>query len=158
MNLEDKKRLVDLLKTNSECFYNSLHGLGHWLNVERNGLHIAKLSGADPEVVSYFAYLHDCKRTNDKEDFIHGKNAADFAIEHREFISLDDKQFEMLVVACCDHTLGTITECPTIGTCWDADRLELTRVGFVVNPTLLNTQEAKRIAIELDYSCLSISK
>jgi hypothetical protein len=31
----------------------SIHGPSHWLTVRRNGLYLAKLHGADPDVVSY---------------------------------------------------------------------------------------------------------
>lgn len=32
---------------------------------------------------------------------------------------------------------------PTIGVCWDADRLDLTRVGMTPKPKLLSTQAAR---------------
>ena len=36
---------------------------------------------------------------------------------------------------------------PIIGTCWDADRLDLGRVGVKPNPKLLSTERARSKAV-----------
>ena len=43
-----------------------------------------------------------------------------------------------------EHTDGTISDDPTIGCCWDADRLDLPRVGMQPDPALLSTEAAAR--------------
>lgn len=40
----------------------SIHGPSHWMIVRRNGLYLAKLHGADPEVVRLFAVCLDADR------------------------------------------------------------------------------------------------
>tara|TARA_B100000315_G_scaffold79959_1_gene73252 strand:- start:616 stop:768 length:153 start_codon:yes stop_codon:yes gene_type:complete len=42
----------------------------------------------------------------------------------------------------------------TIATCWDADRLDLGRVGADPNPKYLFSDEAKRIAQDSDFVIL----
>ena len=51
---------------------------------------------------------------------------------------------DLLAFACEEHTNGGIGPDPTVGVCWDADRLDLWRVGSVVNPALLSTAAARR--------------
>jgi uncharacterized protein len=50
---------------------------------------------------------------------------------------------ELLVTACSRHTCGSVSADPTIGTCWDADRLDLARFGIVPDPELLSTAAAR---------------
>lgn len=149
------KEFIEFLSQNSELFNSEHHGIVHWMRVERNGLYLANFNGADKKVISYFAYLHDSMRVNDYIDPGHGKRAAAFAKEHRDKIDLDDQQFYLLIKACETHTEGEETDCPTLGACWDADRLDLTRVGFKVDPVFLQTEEAKKIAKSQDFSCLA---
>jgi uncharacterized protein len=42
----------------------------------------------------------------------------------------------------------------TIGTCWDADRLDIGRVGIQPNEEFMTNPEAKRIAREFDFDVL----
>jgi uncharacterized protein len=39
-----------------------------------------------------------------------------------------------------------VSEHPTIGTCWDADRLDLGRVGARPDPKYMSTEARKRAA------------
>jgi len=52
------------------------------------------------------------------------------------------------------HTLGKQTTNVAIATCWDADRLDLGRVGIQPDEKYLLTAEAKRITRESDFSVL----
>jgi uncharacterized protein len=44
------------------------------------------------------------------------------------------------------HADGLVSEHPTIGCCWDADRLDLPRCGIRVDPVMLSTPAARRRA------------
>jgi uncharacterized protein len=55
---------------------------------------------------------------------------------------LDKEGMKLLVRAIHVHTGGQVENDPTIGTCWDADRLDLPRVGKTVNGAYLSTQAA----------------
>ena len=59
--------------------HTSVHGLQHWLRVERNGLYLAERNGANKTIVSLFAMFHDCMRVNDGNDEGHGLRGAEFA-------------------------------------------------------------------------------
>ena len=145
---------LDLIKKKSSFFDSSFHGVKHWQTVERNGHYLANFNGADKVVLSYFAYFHDCMRENEGRDKGHGPRAAAFAMKHRDAIPLNDVQFKQLTDACKGHTYGTRPECITINTCWDADRLDLGRVGINPDAEYLHDIEAKRIADEFDFSKL----
>lgn len=124
-----------------------IHGFAHWASVERNGLFLARSSGADLAVVRLFAYLHDIRRASDGLDPGHGRRGADLARAMRgELELLPDDRFELLCLACEGHTDSLHHEDPTIGTCWDADRLDLGRVGKSPDPALLNTRAARALA------------
>jgi uncharacterized protein len=88
---------------------------------------------------------HDTLRSNDDDDPEHGSRAAAFAGELAAdgTIVLSPTQLETLQRACVEHSNGTTTSDPTIGCCWDADRLDLTRLGREVDPELLSTVAAR---------------
>ena len=125
----------------------SVHGPDHWRRVERNGLLLATRTGADVTVVRLFALFHDSRRVHDGWDDGHGARGAEFAASLRgsEYM-LDDNRFELLRYACVWHTDGKYHEDPTIGTCWDADRLDLGRVGIIPDATFMSTEFGREIA------------
>jgi hypothetical protein len=53
----------------------------------------------------------------------------------------------LLVDAIHHHTAVKTTNNPTIGLCWDADRLNLWRIGIEPRPSFLSTAAAKIPAI-----------
>jgi uncharacterized protein len=124
--------------------------------VERNGHYLADFNGADKKVISYFAYFHDCMRENEYEDSKHGLRGARFAEKHRKLIDFTEIQFKQLTDACKGHTYGTRPECVTINTCWDADRLDIGRVGITPSSEFLHSSEAKRIADREDFAVLHL--
>src|SRR5262245_20506314 len=104
----------------------SIHGPWHWRRVERNGLWIASRTRAGVTVVRLFALFHDSRRENDGIDHGHGARGAELAAELRgALFELPDAAFDLLRRACIGHTEERHSADPTIGTCWDADRLDL---------------------------------
>jgi uncharacterized protein len=151
------QKIMALLEEESPFFDSDIHGLQHWQTVERIGHYLAQFSGADIEVISYFAHFHDCMRVNEGKDPKHGLRGALFAEKHRSLVDLTDIQFKQMTDACKAHTGGKKTRCTTVATCWDADRLDLGRVGTTPMSGLLFTEEAKRIADGNDYSVLGLN-
>jgi len=121
------------------------HGIAHWARVLENGVRLAGETGADVEVVRLFAVLHDSQRMNEAFDPGHGPRAAEFARELRGLLfDLTDDNFRRLHRACAGHTHERTHPDITIQTCWDADRLDLGRVGIRPDPSRLCTDAAKR--------------
>ncbi len=121
------------------------HGIAHWARVLANGLRLAEETGARIEVVQLFAVLHDSRRIGEGEDPDHGPRAAEFARTLRGLVfELADADFELLHRACAGHTHERTHPDVTIQTCWDADRLDLGRVGIAPDPGYLCTAAAKR--------------
>ena len=121
------------------------HGVSHWARVLENGRRLAETTGADVEVVELFAVLHDSRRINEGTDPEHGPRAAEFARSLRgRLFDLPDREFGLLHRACAGHTHERTHPDVTIRTCWDADRLDLGRVGITPHPSLLCTEVAKR--------------
>jgi uncharacterized protein len=58
-------------------------------------------------------------------------------------VDLSAERLNTLRTALEGHSDGLTSEDPTIGVCWDADRLHLPRVGLVVAARLLSTRAAK---------------
>jgi uncharacterized protein len=126
------------------------HGPDHWRRVEQNGLLLAKSSGADITVVRLFAIFHDSRRENEFTDPEHGRRGAAYARELRNIhFQITDLQFDLLETACIWHTERTHHQDATIGTCWDADRLDLGRVGIIPDPKYMNTDLGRKLAKEL---------
>ncbi len=121
-----------------------VHGVSHWARVLENGLRIAAESGANIQVVQLFAIFHDSRRKNEGIDPGHGRRGGDLAAKMRgDWFDLPEDEFELLYVACRDHTKGRTKGDITVQTCWDADRLDLGRVGFIPSPKYLCTEAAK---------------
>lgn len=119
-----------------------IHGELHWRTVGMNGLWLAApLDGTDAVVIFLFSLLHDSMRVNDSIDPEHGPRAAAFAGElHAEgVLPATAAQLELLQYACFEHTNGLVSSDPTVGVCWDADRLDLPRVGIQPDPTRFST-------------------
>jgi uncharacterized protein len=142
------KALVEILREQFLLDWQGIHGAPHWARVRRNGLSLSGHTGANVRVVEYFAFLHDCRREHDGHDLEHGHRAAEFAFEIRaDYLRLDDAEFELLLVACRGHSDGGLEADVTVQTCWDADRLDLGRVGIVPCPTRLCTAAARADAV-----------
>ena len=129
-------------------FISELHGLEHWQQVERNGLLLATVTGADTTVVRLFALFHDSKRANDGFDREHGARGAEFAKEcfDEQRLNITQEQFDKLYHACKFHTTEPRSGDATIDTCYDADRLDLGRVGITLDPKKMATAFGARIA------------
>lgn len=122
------------------------HGVVHWARVLENGLRIADANGADRMVVTLFALFHDARRVNEYYDQGHGERGAEFAKSLRgTLVHLDDAQFALLAEACRLHTDGLTIGRPTVQACWDADRLDLGRVGTTPLPDRLCTDAARSL-------------
>jgi uncharacterized protein len=125
--------------------WDGTHGVVHWARVLANGLRLAEETGARIEVVQLFAVLHDCRRNSEGEDPDHGPRAAEFARTLRGLVfELSDDDFGLLHRACAGHTHERTHPDVTIQTCWDADRLDLGRVGITPDPSYLCTAAARR--------------
>ncbi len=122
-----------------------LHGPQHWQAVGRTGAVLLEAGvPADPAVVLGFALLHDSRRLDDGDDPEHGPRAAELLGRlPRELFALDDAQHATLAHACATHTGGSPTDDPTVGACYDADRLNLWRVGTYPDPRFLSTAPAR---------------
>lgn len=124
----------------------SIHGPVHWGRVLENALRIREETGADLRVLELFALFHDSLRQNDQIDPDHGERGARYAHKLRQdgMFELEDAAFDLLRIACTEHTDGGTGGDPTVITCWDADRLDLWRCGIIPRPERMCTQTARR--------------
>ena len=123
------------------------HGIDHWDRVYRNA-HLLLTPDANPLVVGLFAYLHDVCRDGDGDDLMHGPRAAKLIDKLRDTLLADvsDGEIELLKEACRLHTVRIRTGNPTIDACFDADRLDLGRVGIIPDPEKMATSNGKKLA------------
>ena len=121
-----------------------IHGVPHWARVLENGRRLLKVRGAKTEVVELFAVFHDSRRINEVVDDGHGRRGAELAGELRGIVyELGDEDFGLLIKACDFHTEGYLDGDITVQTCWDADRLDLGRVGITPREEKLCTDGAR---------------
>ena len=139
--------LVAAVLEQRACSNSSVHGLSHWLRVERNGLFLAQETDVNLDMISYFALFHDSRRSSDGEDIDHGPRAAQLVEEmfDADGLSLSKDELELLCDACARHTKDVYSSNSVIQVCWDADRLDLPRVGEQPDPDLLNTTKAREL-------------
>jgi uncharacterized protein len=142
----DTAEIIGEILKNYELPSRGAHGVVHWARVMENGLRLAETTGANIEVVTLFALFHDSRRVNEYHDDEHGLRGGKFARSLRgTLLTLDDPQFELLFDACRLHTDGLIDGDITLQVCWDADRLDLGRVGITPDPNKLCTDEARQL-------------
>ena len=136
--------LIKFLRTTFRLSWKGIHGAPHWARVRDNGLRLAGVTGANVEVVEYFAFLHDVCREDDGKDPEHGLRAARLTKSIRErYITLENRELELLLEALEGHTGGTNPSNVTVATCWDADRLDLGRIHIVPDPQFLMTDAGR---------------
>jgi uncharacterized protein len=136
--------LIEVIRSRYTLNWHGIHGVSHWARVRNIAIKLASQTGANRKVVELFAFLHDSCRQDDGYDREHGLRAARFAESLLgTHIFLSDREFELLAYACIQHTHGGIEGDITVQTCWDADRLDLGRVGIVPDPARLCTSAAR---------------
>lgn len=127
----------------------SPHGPAHWSRVEQIAIRLTTQCDADPVVVRLFALLHDAQRHGERVDLGHGHRAAERAealwgnpwgISQRD---VSRAQLEVLKYACTHHSDLRTSEHPTVGACWDADRLARMGPCHPALPGLLSTAVAR---------------
>lgn len=128
----------------------NIHGVPHWDRVAKNArLLISRIeTGASLDICMWFAYLHDCMRDSDNDDPQHGQRAAKLATDlwmtGRMPMNVD--AFQLLRIALADHSAGYTDGHLQLRLCWDADRLDLPRVGTMPDPDRMCTTVGRKLA------------
>ncbi|MEO1526815.1 MAG: hypothetical protein AAFX06_15370 [Planctomycetota bacterium] len=140
----DFREIAKVARARYRLSLKGIHGIAHWQRVQENGMRLAKHNGANKDIVRLFSFLHDCCREDDRTDPEHGPRAADFTESLRDdLIVAEDLEFSKLILAIREHTSALRTNDLDIGTCWDADRLDIGRVGYRPDSRYLSTSIAK---------------
>ena len=146
------KALVDHLRALARID-STIHGPAHWARVVQFGTRLARiipLSREETFCVQLFGWTHDLARLDDGMDPQHGPAGARYLAEVIETTGLEVPEggAEVVARAIRHHSdgvtageaarLGWLEGLPwererallTIGACWDADRLDLLRLGM----------------------------
>jgi uncharacterized protein len=156
-----KKALIAVRPNFRLDFQDGVHGIPHWSRVWYHGRRIAQSLDVNPAILAWFAFLHDSQRRNDHQDPLHGHRAADFAIIlRRESVisELSSIEFEQLCEAMRLHSDGHTEGEASIRACWDADRLDLARVGIEPEISRLCTPYARKRKIVADASRMATGR
>lgn len=126
------------------------HGPRHWRDVARVGLVIAERVGLTPEqrgAVFVFACTHDTQRLNEFVDPEHGARASGLfltLLEHGgcpEWLKAFDTDLDYALMF---HDRGQMEhDHEFIGSCWDADRLTIGRVGITPDVRYMSTRNVR---------------
>lgn len=128
-----------------ELGHSGYRGEDHWRRVLFNGRILVAATGANLRVIELFALIHDSRRENEDHDPDHGLRAAQRARELRgTWFDGTDAEMALLTEACRLHSDGRTEADLTVQACWDADRLDLGRVGIRPTAEYLCTHHAKR--------------
>jgi len=142
--VNDYKDIIELAKQQYEHDINGTHGLQHWHRVFLNGQLLGNKENINPRIPGLFAFLHDCKRKNENRDPEHGLRASAFIKTlDLDVLQISEDERQTLCYACEYHDKGMTDDNPIIGTCWDADRLDLMRVGIYPDKGYFSTFTAK---------------
>jgi uncharacterized protein len=132
-----------------------MHGFAHSARVERNAQVLAKhyLLREDVRIaMNVFAYYHDLQRDNDGSDTVHGKRASQHLKDVRKVAVHypSDELFDKLCFACENHTTMLRSGDVFIDICFDADRLDLPRIGTTLDPSRMATRIGAHFAENMD--------
>lgn len=136
--------LVLQVARNFQLDIKDIHGIPHWTRVLKNGLRLGEINDANSKVIAAFALFHDCRRENDGYDPEHGFRGAEYGRQLRERMpEFSDMEFDLFHEAAPYHSDGLMEGDVTVLTCWDADCLDLYRVGIMPAPNRLCTIVAR---------------
>lgn len=144
------QKIVDFSTQYFLDYERSVHGYKHWNQVYENCLSIAArhdyaLLRDEIKIFFFcFAMLHDVARENEYADPEHGPRAAALVAE-LDFLPVQADLRDVLLEAIEWHTNGIRHNNLLVQICWDADRLDIGRVGIVVDERYLQTKAAKEI-------------
>ncbi|WP_419176712.1 hypothetical protein [Desulfosediminicola sp.] len=144
-------QLINQIKQHYGLDWYGTHGVVHWSHVYENGMRLAAQDGVNRKVVALFSVFHDSRRLNEGVDDGHGPRGAGLAGDLRDLYSITDQEFDLLQIACRLHTVADTHRDITVQACFDADRLDLGRVGNIPDPRYLCTPLAKEREI-LDWA------
>ncbi len=121
-----------------------LHSFDHLRRVAILAGRLARAVGQDVESAVVMGFLHDSARKNDGGGYLHAIESALLASKLLlKFYPQMDR--ERICDAIERHVDGETTADTLVACLWDSDRLELNRLGRVVDPDLLSTKIAKRL-------------
>lgn len=128
------------------------HGVDHWDRVAKFGRMLYQ-EEADLDVILAFAYLHDAERVHNGRDINHGQRASGLidTIRHTQLEALNDEQINKLKRACALHTIEHGTGDITIDICFDADRMDLPRVGIIPSSQRMATKKGTELVANPQY-------
>lgn len=136
--------LIDALQRQFAIHWHGHHGIAHWSRVRLNGKELALGTDADMHVIELFALFHDSRRLNEGIDDGHGSRGFELAKQWRgKHFEATKAQMGLLEFACKHHSDGVMDGPLTAQICWDADRLDLLRVGTTPLAKYLCTAQAK---------------
>lgn len=142
----DRNGLLKEILSQFRISKEGVHGPNHWARVLHHGLGIGSQVGANLLVVELFSFLHDSQRIDEYEDRFHGERAAEYAASlNQRYFELSPAGLDDLTHAIRFHSEGDVHHNATIQSCWDADRLDLGRVGIKPSAKYLSMLAAQRI-------------
>ena len=143
--------------------WQGIHGAGHWARVAFHGRRLASDLGVSSLVPRLFALLHDSQRRHEGRDRDHGPRAAQFVrqLQAEGTLDLSGTDLDLLRLACEGHSEGAREAPLLVQVCWDADRLDLGRVGIRPEPRRLCTIPARDpayLAFAWEWSIITSAK
>lgn len=149
----DRRGLLTHIRSGFQLDWYGTHGGHHWGRMRHHAVAVARARGADLLVAELFAFLHDSQREDEWGDPHHGRRGADYARSLQGvFFELKPAQLDRLAHAIRHHSGGEVSTDATIQSCWDADRLDLGRVGITPHQDYLSREGAARIEAAYRWS------
>ena len=155
MTIFSNLKLLNIVSKEFKLDIDGLHGIKHWESVYKNTKLLASYYNVNSDVFELFALLHDSKREDEDKDILHGKRAALFVKEliKLKVINLNHEDKNRLIFACSNHTKtnkkAKLFNDLVVQICFDADRLDIERVGLIPQEEYFSTSYAKKIVRDM---------
>lgn len=142
-----KKQINQTLRAHFRLAWRGYHGAPHWARVAGNGRVLCERLPVNRQVVYYFSLFHDISRADEGIDHGHGLRSARLLekLGGAAWLGLEKNAFHQLFEAMAWHSESSPAGSLTQQVCWDADRLDLARVGIIPDPHRLFTDAARQL-------------
>jgi len=151
------KELLQIVQKNFKLDFYGVHGISHWQRVYKNTKILSNYYKINSPVFELFSMFHDSKRENEYSDIYHGFRASEFVEEliKEKKIILDEDDKNRLLYAISNHTISDeknpLFNDLIVQICFDADRLDLGRVGVEPEEKYMMTDFAKKLVREKKF-------
>lgn len=146
-NIIPKKIIMEIFKDYNIKTRDSLHDLYHALRVIENGFIISDFNKSNRTIIVIYSIFHDIYSWKCSDRIKASEESANLIIKYRDHINATDEEINKAFTACLNVYKSKKSDDLDIGSCYDADMLDLIRKNIYPEQKEMNTKIGKNSSI-----------